>query len=108
MNKIENGRAFDAALENGRLVVADFYADWCGPCKAQSPVLESLSEQLAGSVDFVKINVDEHPELAQRFLISSIPTLIFFQGKSPVDRTVGMQSEAALKQKIAALAVNHH
>ena len=103
MKIVANTQQFDSATQSGRLVIADFYADWCGPCKAQGPILDELSEELAGKVDIIKINVDEQPELAARFGVMSIPTLVFFQNKELVGTAVGLQRKQALLTKVAML-----
>ena len=79
MRKIESSQEFDETIKTGNVVIADFYADWCGPCQVQAPILEELSKELDGKVDIIKINVDQQQELAQRFGVRSIPTLVFFQ-----------------------------
>ena len=94
---------FDSITQNDGLVIADFYAEWCGPCKAQAPILDELSKEFEGKIDIVKINVDELPELAARFGIMSIPTLVFFQNKKPIGNTVGLQRKEALLSKISLL-----
>ena len=75
-------------------VLVDFWAEWCGPCKAIAPVLEQLNGELAGKLKIVKVNVDEAPDLAQQFNIKSIPTLLVFKGGKVVDQAVGAKSKA--------------
>ena len=70
-------------------VVVDFWAEWCGPCQMMMPIVSEAAKQLKDKVKFAKVNVDESPELAQRFQVMSIPTLILFKGKEQVDRIVG-------------------
>lgn len=81
-------------------VLMDFYAEWCGPCKMLSPVIEELSEEYAGKVDFYKINVDEEDELASFFAIRSIPTLVFVPMDGKVQRMVGAMGKQPLKEAI--------
>lgn len=69
---------FDATIATG-LTLVDFWAPWCGPCKALTPVIDGLEEEYAGRAKIVKVNVDEEPELVQRFAIRGVPTLILFQ-----------------------------
>lgn len=85
-------------------VVADFYAPWCGPCRALSPMLDRLAGPLVDKIKFVKINVDESPGLAQNFQVSGIPTLIFFKDGKVADRLTGLPAEADLKTKLENFA----
>ena len=78
----------------------DFYAEWCGPCRMLSPVLENLSDEYAGKVDFYKVNVDEENELASHFGIRSIPTLIFINKNGQTQRSQGAMGKYQLKQAI--------
>ncbi len=72
--------------------VVDFWASWCGPCRSQAPILEQFAAKYAGKVNVGKVNVDENPDLAQKFGIMSIPTIIVFKGGEVVARAVGVQS----------------
>jgi thioredoxin 1 len=85
-------------------VVVDFYAPWCGPCRKLAPMLDKLAAPLKEKVSFVKVNVDEAPELAQRFQIQGIPTLIFFKDGKVVDRITGMPRQGDLKTRLETLA----
>jgi thioredoxin 1 len=85
--------------------VVDFYADWCGPCRMVSPVIENLSKDYAGKVKFVKINTDESPDIAMKFEIMSIPTIMVFKNGQVSSRTVGAGPAAMYKQKIDAALV---
>ena len=88
---------FDAMLAENELAFVDFYADWCGPCKAVAPVVERLAKEYAGRVTFGKLNTDGNPETARRLQISSIPALMLFRDGKLVARTGGYQSEAQLR-----------
>lgn len=77
-------------------VLLDFWAAWCGPCKMLSPVVEELAQEHP-EISFGKVNVDEAPELAQRYQISAIPTLLLFKDGKPVDTSVGVKSKAELE-----------
>ncbi|OHD66653.1 MAG: thioredoxin [Spirochaetes bacterium RBG_13_51_14] len=81
-------------------VLIDFWAPWCGPCKMQVPILEKLAQSAEINATIAKINTDENPDIAQKFGITSIPTLIIMQGGAEVERFVGVQPETVLKQKL--------
>lgn len=92
---------FDEALAaNQGLVMVDFWAEWCGPCRAIAPVLEELAEASEGRVTLMKVNVDENPGLAARYGIRSIPTILFVKEGRVVDRVVGAASKAVLQRHI--------
>ncbi len=84
-------------------VLVDFWAEWCGPCRMLTPVLEKLEEKYAETIKLGKVNVDEEPELAAQYGIASIPTLIFFKGGKAVDHSVGFRSEADLDAMLQKL-----
>ena len=78
-------------------VLVDFWAEWCGPCKALGPILESVASQLDGKVSVKKINIDENPQAPANFGIRSIPTIILFKDGSVTDTKIGLNSEEDLK-----------
>ncbi len=80
------------------LVFVDFWAEWCGPCRMLSPVLEELSEELEGKVTIAKLNIEENRDTASEFGIMSIPTMILFQDGKPVEKVMGFQPKENLKQ----------
>ena len=82
-------------------VLVDFWAPWCGPCLAVSPLLEELAEELAGRVRVVKVDIDENEELAFRYHVSSIPTFILFKGGDIADRMLGAMPKTAFRDFLA-------
>ena len=87
--------SFDAKTASG-VTMVDFWAPWCGPCKAQEPILEKVAEQMAGKAKVGKCNVDENQALARKFGIQSIPTILIFEDGKEIDRMVGVQQEDVL------------
>ncbi|HSR22711.1 MAG TPA: thioredoxin [Candidatus Eisenbacteria bacterium] len=92
-------------LNAGQVVLVDFWAEWCAPCRMIAPVVESLASELGDRVKVLKMDIDENPEVPGRFGIMSIPTLIIFKDGRPADRTVGYRSNLRidLRQKLEAL-----
>lgn len=90
------------------VVLVDFWADWCGPCKMLGPVIEEVSKELEAKEDVKvgKLNVDENAEIAQEYGIMSIPALKFFKGGKAVEELVGLQSKEALIEKINEITSN--
>ena len=89
---------FTAEMEAASLALVDFWADWCGPCKMLSPVIDSLAEKYDGRVLVGKVNVDEEPELARFFGVMSIPTVVFLKEGREFDRKVGLMPAEAFEQ----------
>ncbi|MAH06869.1 thioredoxin [Candidatus Pacearchaeota archaeon] len=91
---------FNEIVKNGhKLVVVDFFAEWCMPCLMLSPVIEELAEEMK-EVKFVKINVDDNKELAGKYQVSSIPCLILFKDGKEVERLIGNQTQEEIENKI--------
>lgn len=96
MEELTN-QTFDTAIASG-LTLVDFWAVWCGPCRMQTPILEELSRELSGNKKIAKVNVDQERDLALKFGIQSIPTILVFQEGRLVDRLVGVRMKDELKQ----------
>jgi thioredoxin 1 len=89
-----NDDSFDEEVSGSETpVLVDFWAEWCGPCKMVSPVLEEIANDKAGELKVAKLNVDDNPRTAQRFQVMSIPTLLLFKGGEPASRIVGARSK---------------
>lgn len=87
-------------LKADMLTVVDFFADWCGPCKMMAPIIDSLSEEFDGVVKIGKLNVDEAGEIAGRYRVMSIPTILFFKNGEVLDTVIGAVSKESLAGKI--------
>ena len=101
-----NNNNFQPTINSNDVVLVDFYADWCGPCKALHPTLENVAEDFDGKAVISKINVDSNPELSAQFGVRSIPALFYFQNGKLVDRQSGMQSKANIESKLNNLLEN--
>ena len=104
--EIQEGNFEAEVLQAPGLVLVDFWADWCGPCKMLAPVLEQIGAECAGQVKVAKVNVDTNPALAARFGIRSIPTLLYFQGGEARRQSVGVVSKKAILSALEELAVS--
>lgn len=101
MNEL-NERNFDEEISAQPLAVVDFYATWCGPCKMLAPILDGVAKETS-DVAFYRVDVDQAPDLARRFGVMSIPTLVFFKNGEKAAQTVGVQRKPDLIAKIAEL-----
>lgn len=96
-----NDSNFEGTIKKSQLIVVDFWAPWCGPCRAVSPVIEQLATELAGKALFGKLNVDENPVVSSTFGIQSIPTIAIFKNGKMVDGFVGAASKSQILSKIS-------
>lgn len=92
--------AFKAAMERKETLVVDFWASWCGPCRMLAPVMEQVSEELSDKATFVKIDVDDNPDLAREYSIMSIPCVMVFKNGELAGKNVGFGAKAAMKEFI--------
>ncbi len=90
-------------LDSDKLSVVDFWAEWCGPCRAIGPVIEELSKEYEGKVKIGKVNVDHNPQISMNYGITSIPAILFIKGGQVVDKLVGAQPKAVFVKKIDSL-----
>ena len=99
VNKFNVSNFEAEVLQSDIPVFVDFYADWCGPCKMMSPVIDKLSEEYAGKIKVGKVNVDENSDLAMKYGIMSIPNMVFFKNGEVVDRVVGAIPKPQMQAK---------
>jgi thioredoxin 1 len=92
----------EEALDIEELVVVDFWAEWCGPCKMIGPIVEELAKEYEGKAKIGKVNVDKNSDISMKYGIRSIPTILFLKGGEVVDKQVGLTSKEGLKSKIEA------
>ncbi len=98
---ILNDYNFSDSLNKYHLLIVDFWAPWCGPCKMVAPVIEQLSRELAGKITFGKLNVDENTRISNAFEIQSIPTMMVFKDGRPIDRIIGAMTKPQLLLRIS-------
>lgn len=96
IHHIENEQILSEVLNNDKLIIIDFFAEWCGPCQMLTPVLRTIDEKYSGKVEIYKVNVDESQDCAIRYGVTAMPTLIFFKDKNEVERQIGYLDEEEL------------
>jgi thioredoxin 1 len=102
--KVTDSNFATDVLKASEPVVVDFWAEWCGPCKMIAPHLEEISTAMDGKVKIVKLNIDENQQIAARYGVRSIPTLIMFKGGEPVDMKIGAGPKSDLQKLIQTAA----
>jgi thioredoxin 1 len=101
-SKVVTASTFDKlVLQNSKPVIVDYWAEWCGPCRMVSPVLDEIASEHSDKIDVVKLNIDENPEISQRYQIMAIPTMSVFQNGQVVKQIVGAKPKAALLRELA-------
>ena len=102
MVKEINAEEYSEIVNSSNAVVIDFHATWCGPCKVLSPILEELDDEIEG-VEFVKLDVDQHPQIAGQNQVMGVPTVVILKDGEVKDRFVGVQPKEVIKEKITSL-----
>tara|TARA_Y100000817_G_scaffold116370_1_gene91249 strand:- start:1271 stop:1582 length:312 start_codon:yes stop_codon:yes gene_type:complete len=102
MVKEINAEEYAEIVNSSSPVVIDFHATWCGPCKVLSPILEELNDEIEG-VEFVKLDVDQHPQIAGQNQVMGVPTVVILKDGEVKDRFVGVQPKEVIKEKITSL-----
>ncbi|MCR5627087.1 MAG: thioredoxin [Lachnospiraceae bacterium] len=101
VTQINQDKFEELVLKSEKPVVVDFYADWCGPCKMMSPLVDELSEEYKNSFDFYKCNIDDNGEVAQNYNIMSIPTIMIFKNGEPGKPIIGAQPRKVLEAELS-------
>lgn len=101
MARVINTNEFQTeVINNNGVVLVDFFATWCGPCKMVAPVLDALSTEMEGKVTILKVDIDQSMELAQQYKIMSVPTMMVFKGGKAVETIMGFQPKESIKAKL--------
>ncbi len=103
LNVLTDDNFSSEVLESDVPVMVDFYATWCGPCKALSPIVEKLASEYEGKLKVGKLNIDDSPNTPVQFAVRAVPTIVFFKGGQAVDTLVGLKKEAELRSRIDQL-----
>ena len=101
--KVDEGSWDIEVMKAPGLVMVDFWAVWCGPCQMVAPIVEELASEYAGKLRVMKLNTDENPEIAGRYQVMSIPTILFFKDGRPVEKLVGARPKRQFKEVIDSL-----
>ena len=104
MKAVNSVKELNEVLTQDKPILLDFYADWCGPCRALTPIVEKVAEDYSDNVVVRKVNVDDNREIASHFGVRSIPALFFIKDSEVVDSSVGVVSETQLRQMVEAMA----
>lgn len=101
MIKVVSTEEFNTSIENGSgIAVVDFYATWCGPCKMLAPVFKEASDEMGSKANFVKVDIDQTMELARKYSVSTVPTVMIFKDGKPVETIVGFMPKESLVSKV--------
>jgi thioredoxin len=98
---VDSGNFINEVLNSDKPVLIDFWASWCGPCRMLSPIVEEIAEEYADKIRVGKINIDEQPQLAARYNVASIPTLILFKDGKPVSTSVGVKPKRVIESMLS-------